>query len=336
MKTNFRIAAAVAVLSLVGSQHLFAQTPIAYWTFNDAPGSTTLVDSSGNGYDATHQGGVTPEFTAGVLQGAWQGSGVDDDYFNTPAFSQLSGIEDVTISAWVRPDTTEGYYGILFARLADTNLGMNGNWGIAARSGGIIDHRVQGDGHNAPNGSAPDGVWTHVVSRYDSLLGESEIFINGASVGTDAAPSGISWNNSGTWLIGEDTCCGNREFDGAIDDLALFDTYLDDSAISDIYNDGIAGISLDGTANPQPGDVDGDGDVDQDDVDVILGNFLTDQSLRTAGDLTNDGFVGLADFRQWKDNNPFPGGGSAVPEPTSVALLSLLGVCGIGLRMRRS
>jgi hypothetical protein len=89
------------------------------------------------------------------------------------------------------------------------------------------------------------------------------------------------------------------------------------------------------------GDVNFDGLVDTLDFDVILGNFRTNQALRTGGDLTGpggvrDGFVNLYDFDEWKLNaTPAAlaavfGSFSSVPEPSSVLLLAL-GAAALGL-----
>lgn len=96
------------------------------------------------------------------------------------------------------------------------------------------------------------------------------------------------------------------------------------------------------------GDTDCDGMVETatvgnlgDDLGPIIGNFFTNQSFREDGDLTEDGFVDFADFREWKDN--VPGGsslvlaellGATVPEPSSGLLLT--GSIAILMTTRRS
>jgi hypothetical protein len=100
---------------------------------------------------------------------------------------------------------------------------------------------------------------------------------------------------------------------------------------------------------PIPGDVSGDGLVTIEDFNTIRMNFGMTDALRTDGDLTGpgpqglaDGIVDLYDFGQWKDNFPFPGGGSgslsldgaAVPEPASALLIAIPLISALRIRRR--
>ncbi len=77
---------------------------------------------------------------------------------------------------------------------------------------------------------------------------------------------------------------------------------------------------------PVPGDTDNDGDVDLIDYANITNNYNQSPTDTLHGDVTGDQFTGIADFRVWKDNYPFPGGGSGavsgvgIPEPWSLTL----------------
>jgi hypothetical protein len=84
---------------------------------------------------------------------------------------------------------------------------------------------------------------------------------------------------------------------------------------------------------PVPGDTDGDGIGGErpDDFEPIRANFRN-AGNRSMGDLTGDGNVDFADFREWKAAHLAGGGslegldlsfGSNVPEPGSAALVSM-------------
>ncbi|QDT68947.1 hypothetical protein MalM25_18730 [Planctomycetes bacterium MalM25] len=348
MKT-LTFAAALPAMALATALAT-AQTPIAYYNFNEPVGSATLADSNLNGgsaFDATYQGGGTASYGEGVLQGAWRGTGAVGDYFRTSDITELSGIIDLSISVWVNPSRDAGFDGIFTARGAETNLGnmdnpASGNWGLNHQGGNRIDARVQSGptssaGTDTPIDSLPIDTWTHVAYAYDSFDGEIDVYLNGVlSVNGTGQPIDTDWVTGGPWSIGNDGTTAGREFGGLIDDLAIYDTLLSPGQISTIYNNGLAGMAIDGISNPVAGDVDGNGLVEafvpgagNDDYDPIIDNFLDDVTgsgdTRPFGDLTNDGVVNLADFRAFKDaNSPSSANGSTVPEPTSAALVALL------------
>jgi hypothetical protein len=85
------------------------------------------------------------------------------------------------------------------------------------------------------------------------------------------------------------------------------------------------------------GDLDGDGFVGINDLNIVLGNW--NQNVPPGdplADPTGDGFVGIADLNivlgNWNAGTP-PTQGSAVPEPASMVLVSLLG--GLALMRRQ-
>jgi len=85
-----------------------------------------------------------------------------------------------------------------------------------------------------------------------------------------------------------------------------------------------------------PGDVNGDLVVNSSDYQIIRNNFQLSSASRAQGDLNGDGSVNFTDFRIWKNNKAAGSGAEvslgdfAVPEPSSVVLISLaiVGFCG--------
>ncbi len=70
-----------------------------------------------------------------------------------------------------------------------------------------------------------------------------------------------------------------------------------------------------------PGDVNGMGGVTIADYEIIRANYRTNVGMRAQGDLNDDGFVDVLDFREWKANAPPAiGAGISIPEPSGCAL----------------
>ncbi len=103
-----------------------------------------------------------------------------------------------------------------------------------------------------------------------------------------------------------------------------------DFALDDIYWD--SGLSI------LDGDLNGDGFVGLDDLDIILNNWNTNVTPGdlTAGDANGDGYIGLDDLdvvlNNW--NAGTPPTDTVIPEPGTVAILTLGGLAGV-LRHRR-
>jgi hypothetical protein len=86
------------------------------------------------------------------------------------------------------------------------------------------------------------------------------------------------------------------------------------------------------------GDVNGDLVVNAADYDIIRTNFRNVGVVRAQGDLNGDGRVDFTDFAEWQSNAPAQAlaavNFSSVPEPTTVAILSL-GVLMLGGKRHR-
>jgi dockerin type I repeat protein len=76
---------------------------------------------------------------------------------------------------------------------------------------------------------------------------------------------------------------------------------------------------------PVPGDANGDGFVNMQDFTDISNHLFQTVPSGTLGDANLDGVVNYADFRVWKNNFVGPGGGSAVPEPSTL----VMGACAL-------
>lgn len=318
-------------------------TPIAYYPFDEATGSTTASDYYDN-YDAIWQGVEPATFAPGFLGGAWAGTGNSGDYFTTPVIDALNGMNSYSISMWVKPTAGDSFsrQGLFLTRDASIVAGSTTAsefYGVSLREDYGIDSRVHGTPIDSPPSTVPIDTWTHIASVFDNDFATQTLYVNGELSNSEAVINEINILSAGQWLIGSDSCCNGREFNGILDDLALFDSALTPGEISYIYSNGIFGFPVIGFDPPLPipGDVDEDGDVDAvelnndllSDFDIIVSNFLKPTDSRRQGDLNRNGRVDLPDFREWKNNyDPEPLGASAVsvPEPSTAGLtcLSLL------------
>ena len=242
----------------------FAQADlIGHWKFDESSGSSATDEVSSNNGSWVPGVDTTPDWrpTEGILGGAieFPGAGNHQNYFSIAGFSEINGIPDgMTISAWVKPAGTSGYRGILMTRKVEDNIGsgatLNQNYGMADDNG-RGEGRVSGGSVDAANGSLPaDGNWHHIVWVWDNAAGHQKVYINGVQSGPTQTSSGHPANlqiiSNGEWRIADDACCNQRNFNGLMDDLAVWDEPLTPIQVSEIYQNGLAGYAVGETPPP--------------------------------------------------------------------------------------
>ena len=118
-----------------------------------------------------------------------------------------------------------------------------------------IDWRV--DGVSGAESDIIDGAsgWHHVAMVYDSVANRRVLYFDGAKIGDQDGPGVGAIVTGGSWDIGNDTCCGNREFTGTLDDVAVFNHALSSADVQYIYFGGLQGLNAPDALNariPEP------------------------------------------------------------------------------------
>lgn len=228
----------VCTLLLFSVPNVFALNSsdvVVYYSFDDddLSGSNPL-DITPNGNDGTNIGATTG--VTGILNEAFDFDSASTDYINTnTAFAYTSG-DAFTISTWIYPTS---YGGGGFGRIFSTERNSP-NAGILfyINSGNTIDVGFTGrtgvvqssSGHFSLN------TWVHAVAVYDGGTG-IKIYIDGverANNPTYGSPLSSTVNG----LIGKAANGNTRNFDGKIDEVAIWDRALTAQEISVLYNSG--------------------------------------------------------------------------------------------------
>lgn len=154
---------------------------------------------------------------------------------------------------------------------------------------------------------AGDGLWHHlVVTGINGGIGS--LYVNGVLETTStglADPTvsiAASGGNNNVLCIGCNPDTG-REFNGLIDDVAMWDRALSSAEVTEIYNAGLAGDDLSTFLNPD--DDDGDGLPNFWELQLGAGakddNGDTNPNFGPAGDPDNDGSNNLAEYENGTD-----------------------------------
>lgn len=221
-----------------------------YWTFNETSGGT-LYDSSGNGFNgslvnyANGQGNWAPGLFGNALQFGGPGTG---QYVSVPNFAMPAS--SMTLTAWVWADS--------IPRWATIAANWNGAYGAFnyATFGGTpnmslytADAFVQG-GINVDYGvstpSLAPNQW-HFLAFVADASSDTVTFYQDGTVAGSFHYGGQLIASSSQLNLGDDpsdTSAGQGNWDGKIDDLAIWSRALGSQEITDIYDAGLAGQPL--------------------------------------------------------------------------------------------
>ena len=208
-------------------------TELARWPLNDAAGSASLADSTGNSHDATLTGTATlgaPGRTVNGDTALILGGG----YASTPG-PIIDTSRNFTVSAWVKLTGNDSYKTVLAADGTRNSsfylqyVADVGRWAFTLPN-------ADADGWTAIrviSSSAPAlGVWTHLAGVYDSGAGIAKLYVNGVLEGqaTGAHP----FQATGPFAIGRAKTTGILcdQWPGSVYDARVWDRALSDAEVA--------------------------------------------------------------------------------------------------------
>ena len=193
-----------------------------YWKLDEGSGDTA-ADSSGNGYDGTFQN--TPTWSTNTPSTHFTNSNslsfdrADADYVNIPGTTNINGLSQISLSAWVRLASTPTGAGSTYMRFI--TLGNekavlryhddNGTGKLefymtigGSMPGVLVDHDWATD------------TWYHVAGTYDGS--DMRLYLNGALQGSPLSATGTVTTGNGVLL----STTGGEALDGLLDDVRVY------------------------------------------------------------------------------------------------------------------
>lgn len=233
------VAIAIATFALTATSA--NAEPIGYWKFDEGTG-TTVADSSPNGNPAT-QGGASGSWITGKVGNAYQLGG-NTSRFELADSTDLQVTGAVTVSAWVNP-TAVSNFGVI-AGIDQTGGSANDMYSLKTNNSGSDTLRwdVIGSGTNVgldststlygTLGNIGDG-WVHVVGVYDPI-GFAGLYVNGVlDASTTSVPTSIQ-SKSTPFQIGQNAADSGYPFNGAVDDIAVYNQALSAAEVAALFN----------------------------------------------------------------------------------------------------
>ena len=220
---------ALWLLSLIWAAGLYAQAPVAHYAFsgNAKDGSSFANNAAVNGVRLVQDrfGWANSAFLFDGIQGAVTAP-------NPPHLNSATA----TISFWINP--------VAFPGQGEAYILSNGGWqqrwkiSLPAHGRPVFTTHSNGaccsDMDSGGGNELPIGVWTHVVMVHDGS--KNIIYFNGAQV-NDKDVSGDLDPTTHPFGIGYDPIDNANYFNGALDDVMVFDQALSAVQIATLYNE---------------------------------------------------------------------------------------------------
>lgn len=204
---------------------------VGYWHFDEGA-SSTAYDASGSGNTGTIQGSPTWASGASCEAGGCLTLNGSNQYLSMGATSSLDLAGKVSVTAWIHPNSTARQ---LVVALGDGDDYTN-NYQMFIDTGAFF---TVGEGASAAyatkSGSIASGNWYYLAGTFDGTT--AKIYINGILEGQDTF-SGTR-QSGGSFRVGMRAPSGVPEwyFNGAIDEVRVYNRVLSATEIADQYND---------------------------------------------------------------------------------------------------
>ena len=260
--------------------------PLANLPLDENTG-TTANDISENAFTGTLTNG--PTWDQGKFGNAVRFDG-SDDYIDLGSSSTFAFSSGITLAGWVKPDTAalSGTPRILSKREA------NNGYVLSLGSGAARFLVGDGASFDTATGSTTlvAGQWYHIVGTWD---GENtvKIYVNGRLEGTTTGATSLV-NSSENLKIGGET--GGNYFDGAIDQIQIFNYAVGADQVSNLMNGGSVNDPAVGSPVGHPilqlSYEEGYGTTAYDTSPQGLNGTLTNMAFTATSGRTNSGKVG--------------------------------------------
>jgi hypothetical protein len=234
--------------------------PVGHWEFDECQGETAYDKSAHDNDGSIIIGGSGDNTATGTCaevdsNAAWY-NGRDGrinsalSFDGTDDYVDLGDVGDksanMTISAWVYADAFPNYLHTIVGKEGSTGAVQTFVLRVDDTPSGHVEFSIWQSNdveiNMGSNSYINTGQWHHVTATYNSS-GIQKIYIDGTLDATQSTADGTLQDTNTTTKISR-SCetCGNpdREWDGLLDDVRIYNYELTEEQIKQVYNDGAA------------------------------------------------------------------------------------------------
>lgn len=207
---------------------------IAEYTF-----SGNADDTSGNAIHGTVFGATLTADRFGNASSAYSFDGIDDYILLEPVGSTGLSPASLTISAWAKTDSTKTLQSIIRNRLYGWGIIVEGDFVfpgtpgqasfLAYNAAGAAEYNFESTGQ-----TVTDGAWHHFALTFDETTGTASSYIDGTLLNTTVIGPGALYYVNGAVSVGRDADVADDQFEGAIDDILIYDMALNAAEIGEL------------------------------------------------------------------------------------------------------
>jgi len=255
---------------------------VAYWAFEN-----TFEDSIGI-FDGTANGTESIAFVNGK-----SGFGKSIKMNGEDQFVEITGGEpddlafaagSMSVAGWFKVDAFDTSWQALIAK------GEGSNWRIHRRGGESGFAHAGGVGEGPAGGPVDDGAWHHfaAISDKDAVNFGTALYIDGVQYTMFAGVPNLAANGRRV-MIGENPDALGRQWEGELDDIAMWNRVLTEAEIGQLFKSPLSELL---------GAVQGDADKDGMPDEFELANgFNPNDPSDAAKDFDGDGVSNLDEFK---------------------------------------
>lgn len=255
LPTRKLLALAIASLAIAGAMPasaaltayrnaVLSNAPIVYYEFDETSG--TAANNSGSlSANSDYNGTLTGTITLNQTSFTNGGNAFDFGGGRITFADTLGAMTEWTVEAWINVAST----GISDAHLFGNDLGgwnddvligmsPEGNTGgVGAGNFGVVQQGSPGSVRDHAGGTTLSiNTWHHVVVTGSTTAGELSVYVDGTLAETNSSlTNGVSFGDN-AYAIGAKRATGGNEFDGLIDEVAVYNRALTGTQINNNFN----------------------------------------------------------------------------------------------------
>ena len=215
-----------------------ARPLLAYWTFDeDSP--ALCRDSSGNGCDASAQGG---RGTLGRVEGVYGAAAAFAGHHMVaaPGKPDLTGVQKLSLSAWVLPLTLDKERYREIFRKEDGNNRVLFSF---QESGRVLSFGLNAGGYAECDATITpaqllDGSWHHCAATFDGRT--MRVYLDGRAIGSLERAGTLAAGGSAPGCIGSSN--GGECYQGSMDDLRIYKDALSADEVAALHKHGLKAL----------------------------------------------------------------------------------------------